>query len=75
MEGYVGGVDGSTIGAGTGYVREMVSLHWPNRFYRSMIAPSWSLQVTVVASAISQAIMDMTWMMQYCGVREGCARL
>ena len=74
MEGYVGGVDGSVIGAVTGYGRAMVSIHWINRSWRFLIASSWVLQVTTVASIIAHVSMEMEWMMQSYGLIEGCVR-
>ena len=50
--GEVGSVDGTTFGAGTGYVRAMGYLHFRNRSRRYVIASSWALQLTEGASVL-----------------------
>ena len=52
----------------------MVSIHWPNRLRRSVIASSLELQITVGTSAIVHVRTDIAWMMWYPGVREVCVR-
>ena len=74
MGGEVGGVDRTTLGAGTGDGRAMESLHCTNRSRGSGIALSWEFQVVTVESIIAHVSMDMACMMHYCGVRECCAR-
>ena len=70
----VDGIDGFTLGCVTGNAIEIVSLHWPNRLRRFVIASIWELQVNVGASVIAHVSMDMAWMMWSSGAREGFER-
>ena len=72
MGGEVGGVDGNTHRAGKGDGRAMVSLHCPNRLWRSVIALSRALKVAAVVSVIVHVSMYMACMMRSYGVIECC---